>query len=199
VTTHIIPASYPRQSFLEPRRYPHVEPVPFVPPPPEEKRKRQAWAVDTGTKLRGKRAALLELRTNCKNHDSEVLNDPQESSASVLWSVVNRYARVGAPKDQKDIGISVVLSHAIGFHKEVSIPRHSSLPPVLKIMAKIWEPTIKHLISLCDRPSSGIHIDEIWSIDAANSGDSALLNEKYLGDVCGFSSYLQGDRLLNRC
>jgi hypothetical protein len=50
--------------------------------------------------------------------------------------------------------------------------------------AKIWEPTFKHLISLCDRPASGVHIDEIWSIDAVNSGDSALLNQKSLGDVC---------------
>ncbi|KAF9508581.1 hypothetical protein BS47DRAFT_1302619 [Hydnum rufescens UP504] len=163
VTTHIIPASYPRQSFLEPRRYPHVEPVPFAPPPPEEKRKRQAWAVDTGAKLRGKRAALLKLRT--ENHGSEVKKDPQESTGPIFWNVINRYARIGAPKDRKAIGITVLVSHANGFHKEV------------------WEPTIKHLISLCDRPSSGIHIDEVWSIDTANSGDSALLNDKYLGDV----------------
>ncbi|KAF9508590.1 hypothetical protein BS47DRAFT_1397676 [Hydnum rufescens UP504] len=163
LTTHIIPASYPRQSFLEPRRYPHLEAVQFIPPPPEEKFKRQAWAFDTGTKLRGKQAALLKLRTENR---SEV-KDPQELTGPVLWNAVNRYARIGAPKDQKAIGITVVLSHGNGSHKEV------------------WEPTIKHLISLCDRPSSGIHIDEVWSIDTVNCGDSALLNEKYLGDIAG--------------
>ncbi|KAF9517112.1 hypothetical protein BS47DRAFT_1314716 [Hydnum rufescens UP504] len=163
VTTHIIPASYPRHSFLEPRRYPQLKPVPFIPPPPEAKRERQAWATDTATKLRGKRATLLQLRT--ENRDSEVLNDPPQSPVPVLWNVVNRYARIGAPKEKRGIGITVVIAHANGFHKET------------------WEPTIKHLISLCGRRSSGIHIDEIWAIDAANHGDSALLNEKHFGDV----------------
>ncbi|KAF9503721.1 hypothetical protein BS47DRAFT_1309373, partial [Hydnum rufescens UP504] len=154
VTTHIIPASHPRQSFLEPRRHSQLEP----------KRERQAWAIDTASKLRGKRAALRKLCA--KNHDSGVLKDPQqELPVPVLWNVVNRYARVGAPKEKKDIGIIVVVAHSNGFHKEV------------------WESTIKHLISFVARPSTGIHIDEIWSIDAVNSGDSALLNEKYLGDV----------------
>ncbi|KAF8336443.1 Alpha/beta hydrolase fold-1, partial [Cantharellus anzutake] len=46
-----------------------------------------------------------------------------------------------------------------------------------------WEPTIKHLIELSDNPRTGIHVDEIWSFEAVNHGDSALINEGKLGDV----------------
>lgn len=51
-----------------------------------------------------------------------------------------------------------------------------------------WEPTFRHLIELSQRKRTGICIDEIWSIDAANTGDSALVNKGKLGDTCWFRS-----------
>jgi hypothetical protein len=51
-------------------------------------------------------------------------------------------------------------------------------------LLKTWEPAFKHIINLSDQPAGGPHIDEIWSLDAVNSGDSAILNASHLGDVC---------------
>jgi hypothetical protein len=61
------------------------------------------------------------------------------------------------------------------------------------ILAKIWEPTLKHIISLCDGLTTGIYVDEIWAMDFASYGDSALLNEKKLDDFCK-SSFLSPSR-----
>lgn len=44
------------------------------------------------------------------------------------------------------------------------------------------------LIELSEQRNTGLCIDEIWSIDAANTGDSALVNRGKLGDTCGFST-----------
>ena len=52
-----------------------------------------------------------------------------------------------------------------------------------------WEPTFRHIIELSNRKTTGICIDEIWSIDFANAGDSALVNAGNLGDVCKFITF----------
>ena len=51
-------------------------------------------------------------------------------------------------------------------------------------ISQTWEPTIRHLIELSDNPKSGIYIDEIWSFEAVNHGNSVLINEGKLVDVC---------------
>ena len=119
VTTHIVPASYPRQSFHDSRQYPHLTPDTTIPPPPERKAERQAWAMGTSSKLVQKPMAILKGRL--ENHHAEAPAGREESP--VMWNVVNRYARVGPHKGEKDIGITVVVNHAIGFHKEVSLKR----------------------------------------------------------------------------
>ena len=53
-----------------------------------------------------------------------------------------------------------------------------------------WEPTFRHIVELSNRKTTGICIDEIWSIDFANAGDSALVNAGKLGDVCTFITFL---------
>ncbi|KZT67780.1 hypothetical protein DAEQUDRAFT_380684 [Daedalea quercina L-15889] len=56
-------------------------------------------------------------------------------------------------------GITLVLAHANGYHKE------------------IWEPTILHLIHAQEAASSPVKIDEIWSWEPWNHGDAYLINE----------------------
>lgn len=62
---------------------------------------------------------------------------------------------------------------------------------VLTNFWKTWETTLRHLIELCDKRATGIHIDEIWALDIVNQGDSALVNKGKLGDVCEFAWLLK--------
>jgi hypothetical protein len=117
VTTHIIPASYPRQSFREPRRYPDLEPIPSIEPPTKSKAERQAWASDICSRLIDKGADIVKLRAT--NNFSEAMGKNEESP--VMWNVINRYARVGPPKERGSIGITAVALHAGLFHKEVCV------------------------------------------------------------------------------
>ncbi|KAG8752655.1 hypothetical protein FRC12_011846 [Ceratobasidium sp. 428] len=89
---------------------------------------------------------------------------------TVMWNVVNRYARASlACRDSQ--GVTLIVAHATGFHKE------------------IWETTFRFIISALERDSRLSYITEIWAIDAANHGDSALLNEGKLGDVYEWSDH----------
>lgn len=58
--------------------------------------------------------------------------------------------------------VTLVLTHGNGFHKE-----H-------------WEPAIDELYSLFDEGKEIDKIREVWSIDAPNHGDAAVLNEETL-------------------
>ena len=70
-----------------------------------------------------------------------------------LLITANRY-----PFSENPGGLTLVFAHGTGFHKEQ------------------WEPTIEDLKKLDD---TGI-IREVWSIEAPNHGDSAILNEEVL-------------------
>lgn len=60
--------------------------------------------------------------------------------------------------------LTLICTHGTGFHKEQ------------------WEPTLRHLFELSAKPTSGaqVKIKEVWSIDAPNHGDAAVLNEETL-------------------
>lgn len=95
VTTHIIPAVYSRYT---PRGYkPHSD------DPPADAAARKAWATST-------KDALFAARRETRN----------AQGGPLLWNVINRYARIGPPRSKQTIGITVVVTHANGFHKEVS-------------------------------------------------------------------------------
>lgn len=73
----------------------------------------------------------------------------------LLWNCVNRYVK----KDQTKVGtkgITLFLVHAVGYPKE------------------IWEANLRYLLAAC-----GV-IDEIWSWESVQHGDSALLNRDNL-------------------
>ncbi|KAF9068274.1 Alpha/beta hydrolase fold-1 [Rhodocollybia butyracea] len=87
-------------------------------------------------------------------------------SESYTWDPRPYYPLVSAIKrywkpSWKD-GLTLVFTHGTGFGKE-----H-------------WEPTIDDLVDIIEQQSSKIKIREIWSIDAPNHGDSAILNEEKL-------------------
>jgi hypothetical protein len=46
----------------------------------------------------------------------------------------------------------------------------------------VWEPMLRYLMSATK--SGEVVFDEIWTWEAVNHGDSALLNEENLGALC---------------
>jgi hypothetical protein len=99
LTTHIIPAAFPRAPAW----------LPAFPPPPEKesKQERSERAANTLQKM-------VEAVATRKEgyHDT---NLPEERE--ILWTVVNRYARKEKVPGRR--GITLLLAHAIGMHKEV--------------------------------------------------------------------------------
>ncbi|KAF9450037.1 hypothetical protein P691DRAFT_811281 [Macrolepiota fuliginosa MF-IS2] len=99
-----------------------------------------------------------------------LLGSPPPSSGHpiLLWNCLNRYVRKGA----KGTGLTLFFAHANGFPKE------------------IWEPVIQLIIN---SPSNDV--DEIWSWEAVQHGDSVLLNGESLG--CLFDWADNGRDILN--
>ncbi|KIK62974.1 hypothetical protein GYMLUDRAFT_41275 [Collybiopsis luxurians FD-317 M1] len=75
-----------------------------------------------------------------------------------LLSTVKRYRNPSWTEE----GLTLIFAHGTGFHKEQ------------------WEPTIDDLLDIIHQQHAEIKIREIWSIDAPNHGDAALINEKTL-------------------
>ncbi|KAM6489266.1 Alpha/Beta hydrolase fold [Amanita muscaria] len=79
----------------------------------------------------------------------------------VLWICVNRYYRLDLDKQRGNgKGLTLFFAHANGFPKE------------------IWEPTLRYLLASCSHL-----VEEIWTWEAVQHGDSALLNEKSLSCI----------------
>ncbi|KAF8149537.1 hypothetical protein B0H34DRAFT_734214, partial [Crassisporium funariophilum] len=68
-------------------------------------------------------------------------------------------------------GVTMVFAHPIGFHKET------------------WEPVFKHLVEITEASTSTIHIEELWSLEAINHGDAALLNGSHVPKLPDRSDY----------
>lgn len=134
VTTHLIPAAFPRAS-------------PFIPVPasPDNESKEER-----GARVQLYASELLSLQAQ---HGP----DHSDTQPRVLWSVVNRYVRNG-----NGGGLTLLLLHANGLHKET------------------FEPTLRHLLQAADEDSQ-YRIDEVWSLDAVQHGDSGLVNGQDLG------------------
>ncbi|CEL59021.1 Peroxisomal membrane protein LPX1 OS=Saccharomyces cerevisiae (strain ATCC 204508 / S288c) GN=LPX1 PE=1 SV=1 [Rhizoctonia solani AG-1 IB] len=148
-TTHVFRAATPRESA------PPGKGSRTATPPGLSKAERQAIADAEFNEI-------TQLRTDIAlGNKSFPVND------ATMWSVANRYApdrpRIGSGR-----AVTIVLSHATGFHKE------------------IWETTLRYLLST---PQGQASVDEIWALDAANHGDSALLNEKNLGEIFEWSDH----------
>lgn len=86
--------------------------------------------------------------------------------APVLFNVLDRYVCT-SPKPLKGNGITLVLAHANGF------PR------------RIWEPFLATLLKKFhkEKRNEDLYIEEVWSFEAVNHGDGAVLNDGKLGDT----------------
>ncbi|KAG8913089.1 hypothetical protein FRC00_003083, partial [Tulasnella sp. 408] len=93
-----------------------------------------------------------------------------DKKAPILFNVLDRYVRA-SQTPLRGKGLTVVLAHANGF------PR------------RIWEPFLMTLLKNFEKEKKeeGLYIEEVWSFEAVNHGDSALLNDGKLGDTCTFS------------
>ncbi|KAG1819104.1 Alpha/beta hydrolase family-domain-containing protein [Suillus subaureus] len=74
----------------------------------------------------------------------------------LLWNCVNRYVKKDQEAKIKTKGITLFLVHGLGFPKEMC------------------ETSLRYLLAACDV------IDEIWSWESVQHGDSALLNKQNL-------------------
>lgn len=81
-----------------------------------------------------------------------------ERSEKPLWNCVNRYVK--RVQDGRK-GLTLFFAHANGFPKE------------------IWETTLRYLLS---SPTASL-IDEMWSWEAVQHGDAALINETSLSGI----------------
>ncbi|KAI0772814.1 hypothetical protein BD413DRAFT_473512 [Trametes elegans] len=87
-----------------------------------------------------------------------------------LWNCVNRYVRKDAESPRtsgpRRRSVTLFCAHGTGFPKE------------------IWEPTLYHLVHDHDTSvNTNCSIDEIWSWEAVNHGDAALVNRDSLGGL----------------
>ncbi|KAG7451534.1 uncharacterized protein BT62DRAFT_927244 [Guyanagaster necrorhizus] len=78
-----------------------------------------------------------------------------------LVSTLKRYWKPSSPYLEDEDALTLIFAHGSGFHKEQ------------------WEPTIEDLFSFIE-VHGGLNIREVWSIDASNHGDAAILNEEVL-------------------
>lgn len=81
-------------------------------------------------------------------------------SQKLLWNCVNRYVRTNR-RNTSGTGLTLFLVPAAGFPKE------------------IWETMLQSLLDT----TSGLLVDEVWSWEAVNHGDSALVNANNLSGI----------------
>ncbi|KAF8510415.1 alpha/beta-hydrolase [Hysterangium stoloniferum] len=116
--------------------------------------------------------------------DKKLLHETPKAQASergrseaVLWNCVDRYVPIEGQSQHRRAagkGITLFLTHAIGFPRQV------------------WEPTLKHLLSLLAcQGHSGVFIDEIWSFEAVQHGDSGVINNGNRSDIFDWQDHVR--------
>ena len=161
VSTHLFPAAFPRC------------PADVWTQPPKVETKEE-------TKARVQRT--VELLSSLKEAQEQD-RDTRPPMRKVFWTVANRYVHKSRPRNP---GLTLVLLHGIGAHKEVLYPPFCRAAQLLTKRFKTWEPIIKRLLKLLHDCNTSIHIQEIWALDCVQHGDSGLLNESVMGDTCTF-------------
>ena len=106
-STHVIPAAYPRST-------------PYV--PPSENIKRFVESSDLKKKRVWVQSIAEELKESKRRYHAMGDTAPDEKEGEVLWNVVNRFWPNDLHAKQGSKGITLFLSHANGFSKEVSYP-----------------------------------------------------------------------------
>ncbi|KAI6002048.1 Alpha/Beta hydrolase protein [Pisolithus albus] len=142
LSTHILPAAYPR--LVPDVPLPEI-PLHSNPTPPTERQEKITTIVKQ----------LLE-RQECFTQGRMA----GEHGRKPLWNCVNRYVRT-CKRNTVNTGLTLFLAHANGFPKE------------------IWETMIR---SLLDSPAAPL-VDEVWSWEAVQHGDAALINAENLSGI----------------
>ncbi len=174
LSRHVYPAAYPRTlsgavKTKDSKKLSYLD-DPFGPVASSDKEKRKALIVEAAIVVQKKaiRATEQQLRTR-----EEAERVAKEGSEPALWIAANRFLRSTSqsPKSRKQPGISLIVVHANGYCKEM------------------WEPMLKTLLSSEDGKPTSVseQVDEIWTLDLANHGESYGLNDGMLGDVFSWS------------
>ena len=157
LSAHIFPGATPRTTPIVP-----------LPDPPK-------WTSDKDTYKAAVRRVAEELAVyKAKQYNGELdalLRDERQ-----WWVAVDRYVRKGI-RSSEGKGVTLICLPAAGFSKEVGviIARVLCLGADIQRMGQIWEPTLHYLVSQFSA-SANYQVDEIWTWDPANHGDSALIN-----------------------
>ena len=197
-TTHIYPAAWPRshvrsaKSDIYDAYLPSTSSLGPLPSDPqaakaEQRRRRDAdfehWTqVCGGKEHEAQREVMRTLRKGClKSGHTQRITEARTANEAQLWMTVNRIiptplehdlepnARI---KDSRE-GITLVLAHANGFHKE------------------IFEPALEALVQKLQTEEfrGKYRIDEIWNFDCTHSGQAGSINRDVLGDTISWADH----------
>ncbi|CAG8505968.1 1371_t:CDS:10 [Ambispora gerdemannii] len=98
----------------------------------------------------------------------EVIFDGERNNGAVLQTQEQQQSQEQREKEQETKQITILFAHANGFHKEV------------------WEPVINKLAQENLFDSWNL---KMWAMDCYNSGDSAVLNGRFLPDSFNWKDY----------
>ncbi|KAF8606382.1 hypothetical protein BDV93DRAFT_553555 [Ceratobasidium sp. AG-I] len=154
VTTHVCQSAFPRAN------------VPNTPCLPRNKKVLSCDPKLSPPEKKARATSIVKHIQECRASIDSAAGS-RGPSDDVLWTVINRYFPSNSRHSMGAKGITIFAVHAGGFHKE------------------IWETTFKQIIACLESKGSGpVFIEEIWSMDLVNHGDSAIINEAYLQDAC---------------
>ncbi|SPO23475.1 uncharacterized protein UTRI_02154 [Ustilago trichophora] len=190
-TTHVYPAAWPRshvrsaKSDIYDANLPSTSSLDPLPSDPqaakaEQRRRREAdfdhWLkISGGKEHEGQREVMRTLRKGClKSGHTQRITEARTANEAQLWMTVNRIVPASLEydsepnaqiKDSRE-GITLILAHANGFHKE------------------IFEPALEALIQKLQTQEfrGKYRIDEIWNFDCTHSGQAGNINRDLLGD-----------------
>lgn len=197
-TTHVYPAAWPRsharsaKSDIYDANIPSTYSLGPLPSDPqaakvEQRRRRDAdfdhWLEVCGGKEHEEQRKLMRsLRSGClqSGHAARIAQATKANEAQ-LWMTVNRviptslHNQVQTSAKGKDArqGITLLLAHANGFHKEIFEPALEAF--VRKLQIKDF--------------SDKYRIDEIWMFDCVHSGQAGSINRHLLGDIISWADH----------
>lgn len=185
-TNHVFPAAYPRSHFHAshlpgPEQIvPHAEVIQLeLEDSKDEKKQKRRKQIEKQFRQKDIDQFVEQLSSFCapetvypphsKEEAERIANTLKDSEQPQFWSCVQRIVPVrdgnGQKGNKNKKPITLFLSHANGFHKE------------------IYEPMLETLLNKVETQDSEIYVEEIWSIDTFNSGDAGILNRGSLS-VC---------------
>ncbi|KDQ15271.1 hypothetical protein BOTBODRAFT_65628 [Botryobasidium botryosum FD-172 SS1] len=158
---------YKCTTHLFPAAYPRAASRAFLPPEPMGRKLTRLEIKETVSYLEGRKEEAEELRTTEEAEEAV----KAEGRNELLWMVAKRYKRVEDAKKREGRPLTLVALHGIGVSKET------------------WEPIFATINFLTANSNSRLNVDEIWTVDCVQHGDSIALNESKLGDIFDSAEY----------